>query len=88
MSEREKHNGTVSEVSDEIQRWTAKRRAAWVLSTLEGETTPAEAARKHDLTKGEIERWKNTYPLAAESAWRSLPKDVEALHQIATWYPA
>ncbi len=31
--------------SEEVQRWTAKRRAALVISLLKGETTAAEAAR-------------------------------------------
>ena len=30
--------------SDEVQRWTAKRRAALVMSMIKGETTAAEAA--------------------------------------------
>ena len=33
-----------------VQRWTAKRRAALVLSILRGETSAKEAARKHGLT--------------------------------------
>lgn len=35
------------ELPQEIQRWTAKRRAALVLSILRGETSAQEAARKH-----------------------------------------
>jgi hypothetical protein len=35
------------ERSEEVQRWTAKRRAALVISLLKGETTAAEAARRH-----------------------------------------
>jgi hypothetical protein len=31
--------------SEEVQRWTAKRRAALVLSLLKGETTAADAAQ-------------------------------------------
>jgi len=33
--------------AEEVQRWTAKRRAALVSSLLKGETTAAEAARRH-----------------------------------------
>jgi|HubBroStandDraft_1064217.scaffolds.fasta_scaffold279690_2 hypothetical protein len=32
---------------EEGQRWTAKRRAALVISLLKGERTAAEAARRH-----------------------------------------
>ncbi len=34
---------------DDIQRWTAKRKAAVVLDLLAGKTTSAEVARSHDL---------------------------------------
>lgn len=37
------------EVPDDVQRWTAKRRAALVLSIVKGETSVAEAARRHGL---------------------------------------
>ena len=36
------------ELPDDLQRWTAKRRAALVLSILKGETSPQEAARRHN----------------------------------------
>lgn len=35
------------ELPENIQRWSAKRRAALVLSILRGETSIQEAARKH-----------------------------------------
>jgi transposase-like protein len=68
-----------TELPDEVQRWTAKRRAALVLSILRGETSVQEAARKHDLTVAEVEEWKDRFLLAAENALRSRPKDEEAL---------
>ena len=78
----DKGNGVnLGELPEDIQRWTAKRRAALVLSIVKGETTVVEAARKHDLTVAEIESWKDTFLLAAENALRSRPKDEEALHQ-------
>ncbi len=46
---------------EEVQRWTAKRRAALVLSVLKGETAVAEAARKHGLTVAEIEQWRDRW---------------------------
>jgi len=41
--------------AESVQRWTAKRRSALVLSILRGETSAQEAARKHGLTVAEIE---------------------------------
>ena len=81
MAEDKDTNGVVGELPEDIQRWTAKRRAALVLSILKGETTVAEAARKHGLTVADIESWRDTFLLAAENALRSRPKDEEALHQ-------
>jgi transposase-like protein len=81
VNEKRDENGTRGELPEDIQRWTAKRRAALVLSILKGETTAVEAARKHDLTVADIESWRDTFLLAAENALRSRPKDEEALHQ-------
>ena len=61
------------------QRWTAKRRAALVLSTLKGETSAQVAARKHGLTVVEVEDWRDRFLLGAENALRARPKDAEAL---------
>ena len=66
--------------AESVQRWTAKRCSALVLSILRGETTSAQkAARKHGLTVAEIEGWQERYLLAAENALRSRPRDEEAL---------
>jgi transposase len=72
-------NGAVSEPPEDVQCWTAKRRAALVVSILRGETSAQEAARKHDLTVAEVEEWKDRFLLAAENALRSRPRDEEAL---------
>jgi len=66
------------ESSEPIERWTAKRRAALVVSLLKGETSVAEAARKHALTVAEIEDWRDRFLAGAENALRSRPKDDEA----------
>ncbi len=63
----------------EVQRWTAKRRAALVVSMLKGETSAVEAARKHGLKVSEVEDWQEKFMLAAENALRSRPRDEEAL---------
>jgi transposase-like protein len=67
------------EVSDDVQRWTAKRRAALVLSIMKGETSVAEAARRHGLKVAEVEEWRERFLLAAENALRSRPRDEDAL---------
>ena len=68
----------MSDVPDEVQRWTAKRKTAVVLSIVKGETSAAEAARKHGLTIAEIERWKEQFFAAGENALRARPKDEDA----------
>lgn len=62
-----------------VQRWTAKRRTALVVSILKGETSMAEAARVHGLTIREVEEWKERFLTAGENALRSRPKDEEAM---------
>lgn len=69
----------VHEIPDNLQRWTAKRRVALIVSILKGETSVAEAARKHGLTVAEIEDWQERFQLGAENALRARPKDEEAL---------
>ncbi|MBN1461294.1 MAG: DUF1153 domain-containing protein [Armatimonadetes bacterium] len=68
----------MTDVPDEVQRWTAKRKTAVVLSIVKGETSAAEAARKHGLTIAEIERWQEQFFSAGENALRARPKDEEA----------
>ena len=67
------------EIPENLQRWTAKRRAALVLSILKGDTSTQEAARAHGLTVAEVEDWKEKFLSAAENALRARPKDDEAL---------
>jgi len=66
---------------EEVQRWTARRRAALVISLLKGETTAAEAARRHGLKVAEVEEWRDRLLLGAENALRARPKDEEALRE-------
>ena len=63
---------------EQLKRWTAKRRTALVLAILRGDTSVAEAARKHGLTVAEIEAWKQRFLSGAENALRSRPLDDEA----------
>ncbi|MBH0190088.1 MAG: DUF1153 domain-containing protein [Nitrospira sp.] len=64
--------------AEPIERWTAKRRVALVVSILKGETSVAEAARQHGLTVAEVEDWKDRFLLAGENGLRARPKDEEA----------
>jgi len=64
---------------EEVQRWTAKRRSALILSIIRGETSVQEAARRHGLTVAEVEDWREKFLAAAENTLRSRPKDDEAL---------
>ena len=62
-----------------IERWTAKRRVALVVSLLKGETSVAEAARMHGLTMAEVEDWREKFLSGAENALRTRPKDEDAV---------
>lgn len=64
------------EVPQDIQRWTAKRRVALVVSILKGETSAPEAARKHGLTVAQIEEWRERFMAGAENSLRSNPRNV------------
>jgi transposase-like protein len=65
--------------AEPIERWTAKRRVALVVSILKGDSSIVEAARQHGLTVGEIEDWREKFLLGAENALRSRPKDEDAV---------
>ena len=75
MAKDEKEQTTA--VPEEVQRWTARRRTALVVSIIKGETSAQEAARKHGLTVAEVEEWKERFLAAAENALRSHPRDEE-----------
>ena len=64
--------------SDPVQRWTTKKKTALVLSVLKGETSAAEAARKHGLTIAQVEEWRERFLSGAENALRSRPRNEDA----------
>jgi hypothetical protein len=66
-------------IPQDVQRWTARRRTALVLSILKGELTVEECARRHHLAEAEIEDWKARLLAAAHNALRSRPRDDEAM---------
>jgi outer membrane protein TolC len=74
---------------EEVQRWTAKRRAALVISLLKGETTVVEAAQQHGLKVAEVKGWRDCVLLAAENGLRAQPKEDAALHEeMVNWLKA
>ncbi len=64
---------------EEIQRWTARRRTALVLSILKGDMTVDDVAARHGLSVSEVEEWKERLLTAAHNALRSRPRDEDAL---------
>jgi transposase-like protein len=60
------------------KRWTAKRRTALVLEILRGDTSVAEAARRHGVTIADIEAWRERFLSGAENALRSRPLNEDA----------
>ena len=54
---------------------------ALVLEIVRGDTTSAEAARKHGLTVAEIEDWRDRFLSGAGNALKSKPLDDEALRE-------
>jgi transposase-like protein len=79
QNEPQSTQATTSSQEPDIKRWTTKRRSALVLEILRGDTTAAEAARKHGLTIAEVADWKERFLCGAENALRSKPLDEEAL---------
>ena len=79
QNEQQSGQAVAGSPESDIKRWTTKRRSALVLQILRGETTAAEAARKHGLTVAEVEDWKERFLSGAENALRSKPLDEEAL---------
>jgi uncharacterized protein DUF1153 len=66
-------------VPEDIQRWTARRRMALVLSVLKGELSEEDGAKRHGLTVSEIADWKDRVLQAAHNALRSRPRDADAI---------
>ena len=76
VSGREK--GGESGAGEEIQRWTAGRKAAIVLDLIKGKVTAADVARQHDLTVAEVESWIDRFVEGGREGLRTVPKDADA----------
>ncbi|MEX5213469.1 MAG: helix-turn-helix domain containing protein [Nitrospiraceae bacterium] len=75
----------VAESAEPIERWTAKRRMALVVSILKGETSAAEAARQHGLTVAEVQDWREKFLLGGENALRSRPRGALRTVNSTSW---
>jgi transposase-like protein len=60
--------------SDDVKRWTARRKATAVMDILKGRTTASELARSHDLTVAEVEQWLEDFVSMGTEALRSHPR--------------
>ncbi len=67
--------------SEEIKRWTAKRKSALVLEIIQGKTTIAEASRSYDLPPSEIEEWVEEGKRGLENALRTKPLDLREQYE-------
>ena len=65
----------------EIKRWTAKRKAELIKQIYRGQTTVPEAAREHDLTQAEIDRWMSDAESGMENALKANPKDISEQYE-------
>ena len=64
----------MGEGSDEVKRWTARRKATVVLDIIKGKITAAEMARSHDLTVAEVESWMEDFLSQGTEAFRAKPR--------------
>ena len=70
------------QTNGDVQRWTAKRKAAVVLDIVKGKTTPAQVARQHgNLTVADIEKWIEDFLKGGEEHLRANPRDKDAQHE-------
>ena len=65
----------------EIQRWTAKRKAAVVLEVLRQETTGVDACRKYGIKQSDLEEWTAKFLEGAENGLRTRPRDEESEYE-------
>lgn len=68
-------------MSEEVKRWTSKRKSSLVIQILKGQTTIAEAAREFDITPSEIESWIEDAQRGMENALRAKPQDVREQYE-------
>lgn len=74
-------SGSALPPADDIQRWTAARKAAVVLDIVKGKATPADIARQFNFTVAEIDGWVERFMDGGRENLRAVPRDVEARHE-------
>ena len=65
----------MTDQTPEIQRWTAKRKAAVVVEVLKGQTTSVDACRKYGIKQSELEEWTERFLEAGERGLKLNPPD-------------
>ena len=70
-----------SQMNEENNRWSAKRKSALVLEIIQGKTTVAEASRQFDLSPSELEGWVEQAKAGMENALRAKPQDVRQQYE-------
>jgi transposase-like protein len=68
-------------MSEDVKRWTSKRKSSLVIQILKGQTSISEASRQHDLTPSEIKCWVDDAEKGMENALRSKPKDIREQYE-------
>jgi len=68
-------------MEEEIKRWTARRKAPFVLEIILGRTRASEASRQHDLTPAEIEDWLDQGKAGLENALMAKPEHIREQYE-------
>ena len=68
-------------MSEDVKRWTSKRKSSLVIQILKGETTISEASRQYDLTPSELQCWVKDAEKGMENALRWKPKDIREQYE-------
>ena len=66
----------------EIQRWTAKRKAAVVLEVLKNQRTGVDACRKYGIKQSDLEEWTQQFLAGGENSLRTNPRDVAGEYEV------
>lgn len=64
-------------MGEQLQRWTAKRKADIILQILRQTTTVIDVARQNDLTPSEVQDWVDTFLKAGEQGLKARAANVQ-----------
>ena len=68
-------------MSEEVKRWSSKRKSTLIMQIFKGQTTVSEAAREFDITPSEIESWISDAQRGMENALRAKPQDIREQYE-------